>query len=113
MNKIKSKAVESNTDTEDRRLNLVPLDDRHGLGGKVIGVANAGSPTRVGISLADCRYHVHALGPTGTGKTTLLMRMILDDVEAGRGVAGSTRPRVTSSVTCWPGYPRRAVTGWS
>jgi hypothetical protein len=70
-----------------RRLNLVPLDQRHGLGGKVIGVANAGPRTRIGISLPDCRYHVHALGPTGTGKTTLLMNMILDDVEAGRGVA--------------------------
>lgn len=70
-----------------RRLNLVPLDQRHGLGGKVIGVANAGPRTRIGISLTDCRYHLHALGPTGTGKTTLLMNMILDDVEAGRGVA--------------------------
>ncbi|WP_207229734.1 type IV secretory system conjugative DNA transfer family protein [Krasilnikovia cinnamomea] len=72
---------------EGRRLNLVPLDERYGLGGKVIGVANAGPRTRIGISLTDCRYHVHALGPTGTGKTTLLMNMILDDIEAGRGVA--------------------------
>jgi len=72
---------------ERRSLNLVPLDQRHGLGGKVVGVANAGPSMRVGISLPDCRYHVHCLGPTGTGKTTLLMRMILDDVEAGRGVA--------------------------
>ncbi|WP_255597856.1 type IV secretory system conjugative DNA transfer family protein [Micromonospora sp. RL09-050-HVF-A] len=63
------------------------MKERQGLGGKVIGVANAGPPMRVGISLADCRFHIHALGPTGTGKTTLLMRMILDDVEAGRGVA--------------------------
>jgi hypothetical protein len=69
------------------RLNLVPLDQRHGIGGKIIGVANAGPPVHVGISLTDCRYHVHALGPTGTGKTTLLLRMILDDVVAGRGVA--------------------------
>ncbi|GFJ84951.1 hypothetical protein Phou_091310 [Phytohabitans houttuyneae] len=69
------------------RLNLVPLDERYGLGGKVIGVANAGPQVRVGISLADCRYHLHVLGPTGTGKTTLLMRMVLDDVDAGRGVA--------------------------
>ncbi|MGC9667420.1 type IV secretory system conjugative DNA transfer family protein [Planosporangium sp. 12N6] len=69
------------------RLNLVPLDQRQGIGGKVIGVTNAGPRMRVGISLPDCRYHVHALGPTGTGKTTLLMNMILDDVEAGRGVA--------------------------
>jgi hypothetical protein len=71
----------------ERRLNLVSVDERHGLGGKVIGVANAGPRTRIGISLNDCRYHVHALGPTGTGKTTLLMNMILADVEAGRGVA--------------------------
>ncbi|GIF16878.1 type IV secretory system conjugative DNA transfer family protein [Actinoplanes teichomyceticus] len=75
------------TASPERRLNLVPVDERYGLGGKVIGVANAGPRTRIGISLDDCRYHVHALGPTGTGKTTLLMNMILDDVEAGRGVA--------------------------
>ncbi len=72
---------------QGRRLNLVALDQRHGLGGKVIGVANAGPASRIGISLPDCRYHVHALGPTGTGKTTLMMNLILDDIEAGRGVA--------------------------
>ncbi|BCJ51786.1 hypothetical protein Asp14428_32610 [Actinoplanes sp. NBRC 14428] len=77
----------ASTSRPEGRLNLVPLDQRHGLGGKVIGVANAGPRTRIGISLTDCRYHVHALGPTGTGKTTLLMNLILDDVEAGRGVA--------------------------
>jgi hypothetical protein len=69
------------------RLRLVPVAEREGLGGKVIGVANAGPRVRVGISLPDCRYHIHALGPTGTGKTTLLMRMILADIEEGRGVA--------------------------
>ncbi len=71
----------------ERRLLFVPVKDRHGIGGKVIGVANAGPRMRVGISLKDCRYHLHALGPTGTGKTTLLLRMILDDAQAGRGVA--------------------------
>ena len=71
----------------EARLNLVPLDQRYGLGGKVIGVANAGTRVRVGISLADCRHHIHVLGPTGTGKTVLLANMIRDDVEAGRGVA--------------------------
>ncbi|GLY98843.1 type IV secretory system conjugative DNA transfer family protein [Actinoplanes sp. NBRC 103695] len=79
--------VAAATDEGRRRLNLVPLEERHGLGGKVIGVANAGPRMRVGISLADCRFHVHCLGPTGTGKTTLLQNMILADVEAGRGVA--------------------------
>jgi TraM recognition site of TraD and TraG len=69
------------------RLNLVPVEDRYGLGGKVIGTANAGPRVRVGISLADCRHHIHVCGPTGTGKTVLLENMIRDDVEAGRGVA--------------------------
>src|SRR5690348_14261319 len=69
------------------RLKLIPANQRHGLAGKVIGVANAGPRVRVGISLPDCRHHLHLLGPTGTGKTSLLLRMILDDVEAGRGVA--------------------------
>ncbi|MGH3948164.1 MAG: type IV secretory system conjugative DNA transfer family protein [Pseudonocardiaceae bacterium] len=68
-------------------LNLVPADQRHGLGGKVIGAANAGPRVRVGICLADCRHHIHICGPTGTGKTVLLENMILDDVTAGRGVA--------------------------
>jgi hypothetical protein len=71
----------------EARLKLVPIEQRFGLGGKVIGVANAGSRVRVGISLADCRHHIHVLGPTGTGKTVLLANMIRDDVEAGRGVA--------------------------
>ena len=44
-------------------LRLVPPDLRHGLGGKIIGVANAGHRLRVGISLADCRHHLHVLGP--------------------------------------------------
>jgi len=87
LNNINHDAARVSPRPEGGRLNLVPLDERHGLGGKVIGVANAGPQVRVGISLTDCRYHIHCLGPTGTGKTTLLMRMILDDVEAGRGVA--------------------------
>ncbi len=70
-----------------RRLNLVPPDRREGLGGKVIGVTNAGPQMRVGISLPDCRHHIHVCGPTGTGKTSLLLRMIRHDVQAGRGVA--------------------------
>src|SRR5437763_5470788 len=68
-------------------LNLVPADQRHGLGGKVIGYANAGPRVRVGISLPDCRHHIYVCGPTGTGKTVLLENLILDDVEAGRGGA--------------------------
>ena len=75
------------TTRPQRRLNLVPPSERGGLPGKVIGVANSGPAVRVGISLGDCRHHLHVCGPTGTGKTSLLLRMILDDVQAGRGVA--------------------------
>lgn len=70
-----------------KQLDLVPAGDRHGLGGKVIGVANAGRPARVGVSLADARHHIHVLGPTGTGKTSLMLRMALDDATHGRGLA--------------------------
>lgn len=70
-----------------RRLKLVPPEKRPPGGGKVVGRANAGRPVLAGISLPDTRHHLHVLGPTGTGKTTLLLNMVLADVAAGRGVA--------------------------
>ena len=79
----------------------------------MIGVANAGEPIRIGIHLADCRHHLHVLGPTGTGKSSLLLELILDDVSAGRGVAVFDPPKATSSTTCWTGSPHAAGTGWS
>lgn len=69
------------------RLRLVPPGARHGTGGKVIGRANTGRRVLAGISLPDARHHIHILGPTGVGKTTLMVNMILQDVAAGRGVA--------------------------
>ena len=38
------------------------------------------------LSLGDRRHHVYVIGKSGTGKTTLLRNMILQDIEAGRGV---------------------------
>lgn len=40
-----------------------------------------------GINHRDRRQHVYCLGKSGTGKTTLLRNLILQDIEAGRGVA--------------------------
>jgi hypothetical protein len=39
-----------------------------------------------GLSRADRRQHLYVLGKTGTGKTTLLRNLILQDIQAGEGV---------------------------
>lgn len=40
----------------------------------------------VGIKLEDARQHLHVIGGTGTGKTTLLVNLALQDIHAGRSV---------------------------
>jgi type IV secretory pathway TraG/TraD family ATPase VirD4 len=40
-----------------------------------------------GIRQADRRSHMYVIGKTGTGKSTLLKTMVLQDIHAGRGVA--------------------------
>ena len=40
-----------------------------------------------GIKLIDRRLHMYAIGKTGTGKSTMLENMIIDDIKEGRGVA--------------------------
>jgi len=39
------------------------------------------------LSDGDRRHHVHIIGKTGTGKSTLLRNMIIQDIGAGAGVA--------------------------
>ena len=41
----------------------------------------------IGISQADRRYHFLAIGRTGTGKSTLLISKIAQDLKQGRGLA--------------------------
>ncbi|WP_228556251.1 type IV secretory system conjugative DNA transfer family protein, partial [Catenulispora pinisilvae] len=53
---------------------------------KPLGVSESANPRPVGLAVADARQHVHILGATGSGKSTLMTHMILDDVQAGRGV---------------------------
>jgi hypothetical protein len=45
-----------------------------------------GHDTLFSLSPADRRHHVYAIGQTGSGKTTLLRNLIIQDIEAGRGV---------------------------
>ncbi|GAA4491502.1 hypothetical protein GCM10023191_025610 [Actinoallomurus oryzae] len=56
-----------------------------GPGVRVLGEAEAGPRRTVGVRVADARHHLHVIGETGTGKTTGLLSMQLDDAQAGRG----------------------------
>ena len=40
-----------------------------------------------GIKQADRRRHIYIVGKTGTGKSTLISNMVIDDFKKGRGVA--------------------------
>jgi hypothetical protein len=40
-----------------------------------------------GLNPHERRQHLYVIGQTGTGKSTLLRNLILQDIEAGRGVA--------------------------
>ncbi|MFY1623618.1 type IV secretory system conjugative DNA transfer family protein [Micromonospora sp. WMMD735] len=55
-----------------------------GRGVKVLGRSQLGGHS-VGLAVADARQHVHVVGKTGVGKSTLLLNMILADIRAGRG----------------------------
>lgn len=56
-----------------------------GRGVKVLGRTQLGGHA-VGLHAVDARQHVHLVGKTGTGKSTLLLNMVLADVHARRGV---------------------------
>jgi len=52
-----------------------------------IGARYVGASDRIfGLGHDDRRHHLYVIGQTGTGKTTLLRNLIIQDIEAGRGV---------------------------
>lgn len=51
--------------------------------GKPIGVSSNGR--QVNLSVADARQHIHVMGPTGVGKSTLIGNLVLADFDAHRG----------------------------
>ena len=54
----------------------------------VLGMNNHhGSETPIGLTKDERERHVYIVGGTGNGKTTLLQYAIVQDIEAGRGVA--------------------------
>lgn len=62
-------------------------DERIRSHGRILGVATAPGERRdLGLSIEDARHHLHVIGPTGTGKSTLLANLALADIAAGRSV---------------------------
>ena len=56
--------------------------------GRVLGTADfAGFNRPVAISEAASTRGLYVLGPTGTGKTSLIKNLVLSDLKAGRGLA--------------------------
>ena len=55
--------------------------------GRVVGISNApgGEEQPLGLSVTASLLHLHVLGPTGTGKSTLLANLILQDLQSMRG----------------------------
>ncbi len=55
-----------------------------GRGVKVLGRSQIGNHS-VGLNVVDARQHLHVIGKTGVGKSTLLLNMIVGEIKAGRG----------------------------
>jgi hypothetical protein len=54
---------------------------------RAIGEATfSGAERPIALPPREALHHLHVVGPTGTGKSTLLANLILQDVSAGRGV---------------------------
>jgi hypothetical protein len=66
---------------------LAPSAELSGTGRRLGTADLAGLNRPVAISPAASTRGLYVLGPTGTGKTSLLKNLIHDDLEAGRGVA--------------------------
>lgn len=55
--------------------------------GRLVAVSNCpGRDRPLALRLRDSLQHLHVIGPTGTGKSTLLLNLITQDIAAGRGV---------------------------
>ena len=54
-------------------------------GGRPLGVSTLDPFRPVALSVQDSLRHLHLLGPTGVGKSTLMAQLALGDIQAGRG----------------------------
>ncbi len=71
------------------KVRVAPLPGRLPRTGAVLGESVTpvrGEPLPIHLTDADRLRHAYVVGRTGTGKSTLLQNMTLQDIEAGRGV---------------------------
>jgi hypothetical protein len=55
--------------------------------GRVLGMSTfPGRERQVAIGVRDSLRHLHVVGPTGVGKSTVELRLICQDIEAGRAI---------------------------
>ncbi len=55
--------------------------------GRILAMSNfPGVERLLALSVADSLMHLHVMGPTGVGKSTLLVNIIIQDIAAGHGV---------------------------
>lgn len=65
----------------------LPADPAVPHAGRIIGRSTyQGGERPLALSYEDSLRHLHVLGPTGVGKSTLLLNLILQDARAGHGV---------------------------
>ncbi|MDA8040764.1 MAG: type IV secretion system DNA-binding domain-containing protein [Actinomycetota bacterium] len=65
---------------------LAPSSDIPQYGRVVLHSTYPGMERPLALSVPDSLRHLHAIGPTGVGKSTLLLGLITQDMQAGRGV---------------------------
>ncbi len=76
-------------------------------GDRQLGVSTwADGAVPVRLSIPDARHHLHFLGATGTGKTTAMLNLAVQDAVAGRGV-GLLDPKGDLAQAFLPRIPRR------
>jgi hypothetical protein len=65
-----------------------PLAPAPGTTGKVrvLAEATAAADRKLVLSAKDALHHLHVVGPTGTGKSTMLTHLICEDIATDRGV---------------------------
>lgn len=54
--------------------------------GRQLGLSPADKSRQIALPIPDSLRHLHVLGPTGVGKSTLLAHLALQDITEGRGV---------------------------